>query len=156
MPSPSPVFIDDLPSVAVSRLVADRKIKRDDTRARIILDGIRSEFPVSRIDFPNGGWWLFVHCHCSKRVRSLWLHNDQICCRHCLRRLGLDYRCRRSDPGPRIARLAARLSSPAPARLHPRPHRMLDRRWRLEASLRRAELVERLQCLRRSVGWALE
>jgi hypothetical protein len=32
---------------------------------------------------------------------------------------------------------------------------MLDRRWRLEASLRRAELVERLRGLQ-SVRWALD
>jgi hypothetical protein len=149
------LFVDDLPSVAISRLVAEKKIARNATRARIHLDGVTGEFAVARIDFPNGGWWLFVICHCGRRSRRLWLHNDHLCCRHCLQRRGLRYRCK-SDPGPRIARLRERLSSPSPARLHPRPSRVLDRRWRLEASLRRAEFVERVRGLRRSVGWALD
>jgi hypothetical protein len=153
------LFIDDRPSVAISRLVPEKKIARDATRARIRLDGVAGEFAVSRVDFPNGGWWLFVICHCGRRCRRLWLHNDHLCChlccRRCLQRRGLRYRCK-SDPGPRIARLRERLSSPSPARLHPRPKRVLDRRWRLEASLRRAEFVERVRGLRRSVGWALD
>ena len=149
------LFVDDCPSVAISRLVAERKITRDATRTRVHLDGVTGEFPVSRIDFPNGGWWLFVHCHCGRRVRRLWVHNDHLCCRHCLRRRGLRYRCK-SDGSARIARLRERLSSSSPARLHPRPTRMLDRRWRLEASLRRAEFVDRVRGLRRSAGWALD
>jgi hypothetical protein len=149
------LFVDDCPSVAISRLVAEKKIGRDDTRARIFLDGVAGEFAVARIDFPNGGWWLFVICHCGRRCRRLWVHDDHLCCRHCLQRRGLWYRCK-SDSGPRIARLRERLSSPSPARLHPRPNRVLDRRWRLEASLRRAEFVERVRGLRRSVGWALD
>jgi hypothetical protein len=150
------LFVDDLPSVAISRLVAEKKIACGDTRARIHLDGVTGEFSVARIDFPNGGWWAFVICHCGRRVRRLWVHNDHLCCRHCLQRRGLRYRCKGCDGGPRIAQLRARLSSPSPARLHPRPKRILDRRWRLEASLRRAEFVDRLRGLRRSVGWALD
>jgi hypothetical protein len=150
------LFVDDLPSVAISRLVAEKKIARDAARVRVHFEGVTGEFGVSRIDFPNGGWWAFVICHCGKRVRRLWVHDDHLCCRHCLRRRGLGYRCRHGDAGPRIAGLRARLSSPLPARLHPRPNRVLDRRRRLEASLRRAEFVERLRVLRRSVGWALE
>ena len=46
--------------MAISRLVAEGKIERDDTRAVIYLDGSRAEFAVSRVDFPNGGWWAFV------------------------------------------------------------------------------------------------
>jgi hypothetical protein len=153
--SPS-LFVDDLPSVAISRLVAEGKITRDATRARVHFDGVSGEFAVSRVDFPNGGWWAFVICHCGKRVRSLWLHDEVICCRHCLKRIGLTYRCRGGDPRARIARLRARLTVPSPARLHPRPKRVLDRRWRLEASLRRAEFVDRLRGLRRSAEWALD
>jgi hypothetical protein len=151
----APLFVDDLPSVAISRLVAEGKITRSDTRARIHLDGVMGEFPVSRLDFPNGGWWLFVICHCGHRCRRLWVHDGHLCCRHCLKRRGFRLRCRYDDPGPRIARLRERLSSPSPARLHPRPHRMLDRRVRLEASLRRAEFVDRVKRLR-AVPWALE
>ena len=62
------LFVDDLPSVAISRLVAEKKIARDATRARIHLDGVTGEFAVARIDFPNGGWWAFVICHCGHRV----------------------------------------------------------------------------------------
>jgi hypothetical protein len=74
------MFIDDLPSASVSRLVAEKKIAREATRARIVLDGVTAEFAVSRIDFPNGGWWLFVVCHCGRRAGRLWLHNDVIRC----------------------------------------------------------------------------
>jgi hypothetical protein len=136
MPSPASSprdFIDDLPSLSVSRLVAEGKIARDAARVRIHLEGVSGEFAVSRIDFPNGGWWAFPTCYCGRRVRSLWVHDGLIYCRHCLLRLGLRYRCRSGDVGPRIKRLRARLDSPIPARLHPRPNRVLDRRWRLEA-----------------------
>jgi hypothetical protein len=42
----------------------------------------------------------------------------------------------------------ARLHSDAPARLHPRPGRMLDRRANLELALRRSLLVQRRHKLR--------
>jgi hypothetical protein len=150
-------FIDDFPSVGVSRLVAEGKIARDATRVRIHLDGVTSEFSVSRVDFPNGGWWAFVICYCGKRARTLWLHDGQLYCRNCLMRRGFRYRCEggSADKGPRLARLRARLSSPSPARLHPRPGRTLDRRGRLEAALGRAEFVERLKGLQRAAPWAL-
>jgi hypothetical protein len=57
MPSPASSprdFIDDLPSLSVSRLVAEGKIARDTARVRIHLEGVNGEFAVSRIDFPNG------------------------------------------------------------------------------------------------------
>lgn len=88
MPSPPFLFVDDLPSVAISRLVAEKKIGRADARARVHFEGVSAEFGVSHIDFPNGGWWAFVICHCGKRVRRLWVHDDHLCCRHCLRRRG--------------------------------------------------------------------
>lgn len=141
-------FFDDLSSLAVSRLVAEKKITRDMSRVWVHFAGSSAEFAVSRIDFPNGGWWAFVICQCGKRVRSLWLHDGLIRCRHCLRRLGFSWRCEHRDKGPRLDRLRARLGSPDPARLRPRPARTLDRRWRLEAALRRALLVERLGGLR--------
>jgi hypothetical protein len=150
-------FIDDGPSVAVSRLVAEGKIARDATRARIHLDGVTSEFSVARLDFPNGGWWMFVVCYCGKRARTLWLHEGRLSCRNCLMRRGFRYRCEggSADKGPRLARLRARLSSLSPARLHPRPGRTLDRRRRLEAALGRAVFVERLKGLQRTASWAL-
>jgi hypothetical protein len=40
-------------------------------------------------------------------------------------------------------RRLARLASSSPARLHPRPGRMLDKRANLELALRRSLLVER-------------
>jgi hypothetical protein len=54
----------------------------------------------------------------------------------------LPYRCQIGDKAPRVERLVERLYGP-PARLHPRPGRVLDRRDRLERSLRRALIVER-------------
>ena len=63
---------------------AEKRIARDDARARIHLDGVTGEFPVARIDFPNGGWWAFVLCHCGQRCRRLWVHDDHLCWRSAL------------------------------------------------------------------------
>jgi hypothetical protein len=42
-----------------------------------------------------------------------------------------------------LPRILARLTSTTPARLHPRPGRMLDRRANLELRLKRSLIVER-------------
>jgi hypothetical protein len=57
------------------------------------------------------------------------------------------YRCQQGDKSGRIERLRKLLGSPA-ARLRPRVGRKLDRRSRLEVSLRRALIVERRRTLR--------
>ena len=135
MPSPSPVFIDDLPSVAISRLVADRKITRDATRARIILEvsGRSSAFRVSI--FPTGAGGCLSIVIAASRRSSLGSQRPFVL--PALSQASWAWlRCRPGDPGPRIARLrASRIFLAGPSRLHPRPGRVLDRRLRLEASL---------------------
>ena len=112
-PASASLFIDDLPSVAISRLVAEQKITRHATRARIHLDGVTGEFAVSRVDFPNGGWWAFVICHCGQPLSQCFGFTTAIFVVGAVYSgVGLGYRCKYGDSGPRIARLRERLSSP--------------------------------------------
>ena len=52
--SSASLFVDDLHSVAISRLVAEKKIDRDDARARIHLDGVTGEFLSPGLISPTG------------------------------------------------------------------------------------------------------
>jgi hypothetical protein len=74
------------------------------------------------------------------------LHEKQIVCWRCA---GLPYRCQQGDKRPAIERLV-KLVYGGPARLHPRPGRMLDRRVSLEISLRWALIRQREK---RVKGW---
>jgi hypothetical protein len=65
----------------------------------------------------------------------------------CWRCVGLMYRSQQGDKTGRIERLRKLLDG-SPARVHPRHGRTLDRRSRLEISLRRAVVVERRKALR--------
>ena len=99
--------------------------------------------------FPNGGSWsLFICPECGRRARLIRLVGERFVCRRwtCA---GLRYCCEQHDKGPRIERLRARLAG-GPARLHPRPGRVLDRRDRLEVSLQQAIVRERRE---RVKGW---
>jgi uncharacterized protein (DUF2461 family) len=126
----------DHPTVGVSRLRASGAIKPDSTS--IELFG-RPVGVVHRI-FPNGGSWsFFVAPCCGRRVRTLRLINDRMLCWRCD---GFGH-CTHRD---RIERLRERLYG-GPARLNPRPGRTLERRQQLEASLRRALIVERRKAL---------
>ena len=95
--------------------------------------------------FPNGGSWSFFLCPaCLRRVRSLRLWDGRIVCRWCD---GLAYRRKAQRDVPEghagtIARLEQKLFG-GPARLNPRKGRTLDRRKRLELSLRCALMIVR-------------
>jgi hypothetical protein len=127
---------EDHPCVGVSRLRASGAIKPDSTS--IELFG-RPVGVVHRL-FPNGGSWsFFVAPCCGRRVRTLRLIGDRIACWRCD---GFGHRTHRD----RVERLRERLYG-GPARLNPRGTRKLDRRRALEASLRRALIVERRKAL---------
>jgi hypothetical protein len=137
-------FIDDLPSVSVSRLRASGAIASADTSATVVFpDGSIFLVGLSHLQFPNGGGWSFFVCPCGRRARTLRLLGRSLSCKGCLEARGLRYRVEDLAKPERaahvVSRLAARLNSDAPARLHPRPGRMLDRRGRLAHALWRAE-----------------
>jgi len=127
---------EDHPTVGVSRLRASGAIKPDSTS--IELFG-RPVGVVHRV-FPNGGSWsFFVAPCCGRRARTLRLIDDRIVCWWCD---GFGHRTHRD----RVERLRERLYG-GPARLNARPGRTLERRQQLEASLRRALIVERRKAL---------
>jgi hypothetical protein len=87
---------------------------------------------VTHMRFPNGGDWAFFDCpDCNRRARRLWLLNGAPGCRRCCAERGVGLRAWSMSPRQRaeitVSKLVARLSSPKPARLNPRPHVMLDR-----------------------------
>ena len=125
------------------------------------MKGAIEDFPASEVSFyvavahrqfPNGGSWSFFLCPCGRRCRILRLYEGAslACCR-CLGARGLRPRVELVVTPNRAAYLAprilARLNSTTPARLHPRPGRMLDRRTNLEAKLRRSLIVARQHAL---------
>jgi hypothetical protein len=99
--------------------------------------------------FPNGGSWSLFRCpQCDRWVQVLWLLEGRPVCRLCCIERGVGARAwpmrpwRRAEV--RIPKLLARLESKTPARLNPRlDGSMLDRRQRLENSLRLARLALR-------------
>jgi hypothetical protein len=145
--------IDDLPSVGVSRLRASGAIGPTDETAIVIFpDGSSFVVGLSHLQFPNGGGWSFFVCSCGRRARTLRLLDGAVRCRRCCKTAGLRYRVELIATDKRAAYHApkrlARLNSEAPARLHPRPGRMLDKRANLELALRRSLLVMRRHNLR--------
>jgi hypothetical protein len=97
--------------------------------------------------FPNGGSWSFFLCPCGRRARILRLFEGGLACRRCLGARGLRPRVQVIATEKRAAyhapRMLARLNSDTPARLFPRPGRVLDRRANLEFALRRSRIVAR-------------
>lgn len=142
------VAIDDLPaSESVSRLRAAGAIASDTEVTTVSFGDQSFNVVVSHRKFPNGGSWSFYQCPCGRRCRILRLFEGGLACRWCLAARGLRGRVELIATPARAARivpkLLARLTSSSPARLHPRPGRMLDRRSRLEAKVRRSLIVAR-------------
>jgi hypothetical protein len=139
--------IDDLPHVSASRLRAAGLIRPDDTTATVAFpDGSSFLVGLQHRRFPNNGGWSFFICACGRRCRTLRLHNGSLACKRCLEAQGLRYRVEDLSKPERAAhvalRLKPRLLSPSPARLKPHLRwSKLERRVRLEATLRRAELL---------------
>jgi hypothetical protein len=140
--------IDDFPCIGVSRMRAAGDIRPDDKTTTIQFPDDPTTFtvPLHHMRFPNGGGWSFFQCPCGRRARTIRLYDNALACHGYLKELGFRNRVQLIPAHKRAAyhlpRLIARLTGP-PARLHPRPGRMLDRRPRLERSLRRSLIVER-------------
>ena len=118
-------------------------------------DGEVFTVSVQHVRFPNGGGWSFFQCSCGRRCRTLRLYGGALACKHCLEARGFRYRVEdmtRSERAAHVAsRLSARLASPSPARLKPHLWGKMDRRSRLEASLRQCEFrVARGGCPRKT------
>jgi hypothetical protein len=140
---------DDLPSISISRLRATGQVSGDARFAVVTCGGLRRVIGVAHRRFPNNGSWTFFLCpRCTRRARILKLHDGAVKCARCV---GLPYRCQlmsdRERAARRVEQLEALLSGSA-ARVRPRPGRVLDRRSRLEVSLRRAKVVVRAHALR--------
>ena len=144
--------IDDLPVVLASRLRAIGEISPDTKAATIRFDNGESgvEFVVGIVQrrFPNGGAWSKFVCPCGRRAQKLRLFEGRPACGHCVRAAGMQYRSDMCSHFSKRGALTApkrieRLNSDTPARLHPRPGRMLDKRTNLELRLKRSLIVER-------------
>jgi hypothetical protein len=139
--------IDDLPSVSVSRLRALGEITPEMKTTTVMFGDVGSVVALSPLRFPNTGSWSFFICTCGRRARTMRLLDGHLRCRHCCKASGLRYRVELIRTEKRAAyhapRILARLNSATPARLHPRPGRMLDRRANLEFVLRRSRIVAR-------------
>jgi hypothetical protein len=144
--------LDDVPSISISKLVADGVVRRDMPYASVTIEGFTRTFRLTRRKLRNGGWWMFFICECGRRARVLRLSARGIACPRCTRRYaGLKYRVECLSKPKRAAQRVERLEAllcGGPARLHPRPGRTLDRRSRLDVSLRRAKVVVRSHALR--------
>jgi hypothetical protein len=143
------VAIDDLPgSESISRMRAAGVITADTAVTAVSFGDLSFNVAVSHRKFPNGGSWSFFQCPCGRRCRVLRLYEGrELACRWCLGARGLRPRAELIATSHRAAhvvpKLLARLTSSSPARLHPRPGRVLDRRSRLEAKVRRSLIVAR-------------
>jgi hypothetical protein len=128
---------DDLPVVGISRLRAAGLVTADMAEVAVSAGGVEATVKLWAMKFRNGGGWSYFLCPtCGRLAQKLKARDGRLRCRRCV---GLPYRCRlpRADKAPLINRLIAQLDNPEPARLHPRPGRMLDRRLQLESSLHR-------------------
>jgi hypothetical protein len=108
---------------------------------------VEVEVGLSLQRFPNGGSWSLFRCPpCGRKARTLRLLEGTVVCRRCCIRRGVRWRCEpmgvRRRAELRIPKLRAMLESDAPARLKPHlRYSKLERRGRLEAALRKAELL---------------
>jgi hypothetical protein len=141
------IAIDDLPMVSASRMRALDLIRPED-RTAVVRFPAGGAFTVGlqHIRFPNSGGWSFFVCSCGRRCRTLRLFKGELGCKGCLEAKGLRYRVedmpRHERAAHVAARLKARLASDTHARLKPHlRYSKLERRSRLEANLRRAELL---------------
>jgi hypothetical protein len=141
---PMQAAYDELPSVSASRLRALGEITPTMETTTVRFGEVEFVVGLTLHRFPNGGNWSKFWCPCGRRVRILRLLDGRLVCRRCC---GLRPRVQLIATPKRAAYLAAkhleRLMSTTPARLHPRPGRMLDKRINIENALRRSLIVAR-------------
>jgi hypothetical protein len=139
-------FSDDLPAVKISRLRALDLITAETTEFVVRLGGVERPVAVKLRKFPNqGSWSLFVCPACGRCAQVLRLLDDAVVCRRCCVRRGVRWRCEpmglRQRAEHRIPRLKALLQSERSLRLKPHLWGTMERRVRLEAALRKAQLL---------------
>jgi hypothetical protein len=138
---------DELPGVSVSRLRALGDITEAMKFATVQLGEYEFTVGLSLFRWPNGGSWSFFVCPCGRSARILRLFEGGLACCRCLKARGLRARVELIRTEKRAAyhapRIISRLNSATPARLHPRPGRMLDKRANLELRLKRSLIVAR-------------
>jgi hypothetical protein len=84
-----------------------------------------------------------------RRVRRLRLNDGRPMCSRCcgnFHRISYGSLTEREAPRERSIERLRKLIDAGPARLNPRPGRVLDRRWSLTVSLRRAQIVNAGKC----------
>jgi hypothetical protein len=140
------VFADDLPTISISRLRASGVITAETTEFVVKLAEVEQTVGVKARRFPGGGGWSsFVAPCCGTQVRVLKLLAGVLVCVGCGKRRGIRYRCEpmsvRQRAEHRIPKLKAMLQSQRPLRLKPCRWGKVERRFQLEAALRRAELL---------------
>jgi hypothetical protein len=151
---------DLLTSPSVSRLRALGVVDRN-TKSIVVAFGecdaaLHREIRVTHRQFPNGGSWSFFTCpQCERRARVIRLHDGAVACWRCCAARGARYRSASGSPAERDDARMARLQklrellACGPARLQPRPGRVLDRRRELKISLRRGLIRQRQDLLSR-------
>ena len=142
--------IDDLPMVKASFLRAHGYIGPETKTTLIRFDdsGFAYRVGVTAKPLPCGAVWsMFVCPRCNGRAQRLRMLEGVPSCGACVRASGLIYRSQSVRTEKRHLVTApprlAMLNSDPPARIHPRPGRVLDRRANLEFALRRSLIVAR-------------
>jgi hypothetical protein len=142
------VFIDDLPVVSSSRLRAMDIITAETTTFRVQLGDVEQDVSVHLRKFPRcGGSWSWFGCPaCGRWVRVLRLLDGDVMCWRCCVKRGARYRCWpmsvRQRAQARIPKLRRMLQSEEPLRVkRSLLWSKVERRVRLEAALRKAELL---------------
>jgi len=142
-------FIDDLPSINISRLRGGGLITAETTEFVVQLGEVNQVVGVTLTRFPNGGSWSrFVAPCCGKKAKTLRLLNGKVVCWRCCMRRGVRFRCeptgRRQRAALRIPKLLAMFNSDKPLRLKPSTMRgKMERREQHEAALQRNLLILR-------------
>ena len=149
-------FLDDLPSLAVSRLRAIGVITAEMTSVMIEAGGELIEVGLGLVCFPNKGSWSFFLCPtCSRKARTLKLFEGRLLCKKCLIARGMRYRCEgktaKMRAEMRIPKLKAMLESETSLRLKPVLWGRMERRKRHEAALERCEYVVNRSRFKRQV-----
>lgn len=127
---------DDLITVVVSPLRAAKVITPEMREIELAFGDLHVAVKLQHIHFPKGGGWSFFECpSCGHRSHTLRrMPDDRIACKACD---GLLYACQMSDDkSARIERLTKLLQG------------KVHNRRRLEDSLSRALIVERMKQLK--------
>lgn len=155
---PGRLFIDDLPTVRISRLRATGVVKQEMAQTVVRLGDVEVSVGLAHTRFPNGGGWSWFCCPaCSGKAQALRLFGGQVLCRACLLRCGVRYRIEpmgvRQRALVRAPELRSRLSSDKSERLKPHLWGKQERRKRLETALAQAEFrVAQLRVPRKKVA----